>query len=1016
MPRLILGTFDSFFARVVGLYPLEFGFPTEFSPMEDHEVEQARRATVARILQEAPDRLLQCVTDATVGKAESGPVWTMATTAENSHSLLLAGWEDQLWGDPSAIWDDPTSIPPVLDQAAREAVTNQILGAIDIDPWFEPKRQKCADKLSQLLGHFVLHEPGSTIPKAFDTLLKNLRGAATDLRAGSPDSAFNVEANKWTPDPTIHNALVAIIDHIHGCAIQTLLLRASGTRDLLACYEEAYQPSVRLAGTGDFTDVRNLLAGQIAAYHDDSHQPLSLRAGDGSLPIDTRLPNRPVHWLLDEFQDTSYPQWSVIEPLVRDSLDPDLGSGDLFYVGDMKQSVFGWRGGDSRLFGDVFEQLNQARPDSVLDEPMDSSWRSGPALIETVNRVFGTQAAQNLSILFPSNAGVPRWVGIWQNHTSQHPNREDFVRLDHVETRDDRAGAVLDILNEVQPHLRGMSCAIICRTNGAAAEIADHLRAHGDLPVMLDAEVKAGADNPVATLFLSLLTLAQHPDDQRAAGHLRISPLASRIWPQGYPDPKSRAEGDPYPPCPGDTPIIRDIADILQDQGFGGAFKTYLRWLTDAGVQLDPFSLARADELRRACAAYADQANRSVDTFRSFLVHHTGRDPAPRGVIQILTIHRAKGLGFDLVLLPDLEGNRIDSSGFDDSLWAKQDRQRKNQWVIARPDKATQESVPALKEHADLLAADALFENLCVLYVALTRAKFGTYAITTAPTTDASLKSLRGILAAPLLEGKEGRLGPPQNAEPGFGTVYQAGSSTWFELFTSNTVSPASHPDSPIPPSESPIPTRRFPARKSTSPSSIVSREASAWQIFNANAWRAAGHGTIVHNLLEQIGFLDDLPSIELAAFQESWADILAPLETEAADKASSEVLAALQADQVATALTRPALDPAANETTIDLWRERRFEVVLAETDQFISGIFDRVTIHRDSQGHATRATITDFKTNAVRHHTDITKASSHYQPQLETYRQVLAQMLSLDESQIRCDLLFTVPAEVREG
>ena len=75
--------------------------------------------------------------------------------------------------------------------------------------------------------------------------------------------------------------------------------------------------------------------------------------------------------------------------------------------------------------------------------------------------------------------------------------------------------------------------------------------------------------------------------------------------------------------------------------------------------------------------------------------------------------------------------------------------------------------------------------------------------------------------------------------------------------------------------------------------------------------------------------------------------------------------------------------------------------------------MFDRVTLQRDAQGRPTAATITDFKTNAVRRKEDIDAAAENYRPQLELYKQVLQEITGLDESSITCELLFTVPAEV---
>ena len=83
--------------------------------------------------------------------------------------------------------------------------------------------------------------------------------------------------------------------------------------------------------------------------------------------------------------------------------------------------------------------------------------------------------------------------------------------------------------------------------------------------------------------------------------------------------------------------------------------------------------------------------------------------------------------------------------------------------------------------------------------------------------------------------------------------------------------------------------------------------------------------------------------------------------------------------------------------------RERSFEIVWK--NQWISGVFDRVVFSGDS------VWIQDFKTNAARNEDDIVKLAEQYQPQMDRYRQVLASMLEIAESDVICELLFTAPA-----
>ena len=67
------------------------------------------------------------------------------------------------------------------------------------------------------------------------------------------------------------------------------------------------------------------------------------------MDIDYRLDGTFDHWLLDEFQDTSTIQWMALRELLGEVLQDESGRRTLFYVGDVKQAIYGWRGGDAGI-------------------------------------------------------------------------------------------------------------------------------------------------------------------------------------------------------------------------------------------------------------------------------------------------------------------------------------------------------------------------------------------------------------------------------------------------------------------------------------------------------------------------------------------------------------------------------------------------------------------------------------------------------------------------------------------
>ncbi|MCD4795764.1 MAG: UvrD-helicase domain-containing protein, partial [Candidatus Cloacimonetes bacterium] len=93
--------------------------------------------------------------------------------------------------------------------------------------------------------------------------------------------------------------------------------------------------------------------------------------------------------LIDEFQDTSILQWKIFQPLINETLSGEgqRSYGGLIVVGDEKQAIYGWRGGERRLLADFQELLNfEMQTDSLT-----TSYRSKPILMNRINRLFNSE-------------------------------------------------------------------------------------------------------------------------------------------------------------------------------------------------------------------------------------------------------------------------------------------------------------------------------------------------------------------------------------------------------------------------------------------------------------------------------------------------------------------------------------------------------------------------------------------------------------------------------------------------
>ncbi len=94
-----------------------------------------------------------------------------------------------------------------------------------------------------------------------------------------------------------------------------------------------------------------------------------------------KMGERISHYLIDEFQDTSHEQFNAILPLIENALSE---GGTLFVVGDKKQAIYGWRGGDYRIFDTL-------KPLSLQNEFLSYNYRSYGNIVKFNNNVFSSQ-------------------------------------------------------------------------------------------------------------------------------------------------------------------------------------------------------------------------------------------------------------------------------------------------------------------------------------------------------------------------------------------------------------------------------------------------------------------------------------------------------------------------------------------------------------------------------------------------------------------------------------------------
>ncbi|MEO7413374.1 MAG: UvrD-helicase domain-containing protein [Opitutaceae bacterium] len=968
MHRLRLGTLDGFFARIVRSFPMELGLAGEFELLEEHAARLERQRVLRRIFADALElsaaqrEFVEAFKRATFGTEEKRLGPRLEAFLDDYQDVYLTAPGAEQWGESARIWPDGCawrfvegSTPDGI-AALRTALSGAALNDGQRARW------------EVFLNALADWAPGVPLPSAsVDYILKNALDVWLGICAGRAEMV--VERRKFIVEGEVAAALRRVITQMVGSELQRHLATTQGIHSVLRSYEMVYHERVRRAGKLTFSDVQRLLVpgGQVPLLAQDSG---GAEAEESRLTIDYRLDGGIDHWLFDEFQDTSYGQWLVLRNLVDEALQDASGARSFFCVGDVKQAIYTWRQGDHRLFREIFNHYNGAMAGKIIERHLVDSFRSGPALIEMVNAVFGNQTV--LKTMFPGEASE-MWAREWRRHVSAVPQRTGQAALLHAPNEMERWILVSELLKELRPLERGLSCAVLVQTNEIARDLAEFLRKDGAMPAVAESDLHVCIDNPLGAAVLALLQAAAHPGDTLAWEQVQMTPLRVVLLAEGIGAPETLSER---------------VLGQIHTNGFEWVVEFWLRKLEAGLGGDDAFSRERSGQMVRAAAEFDETGSNDVSEFGEFMERYVVRDVETPTAVRVMTVHKSKGLGFDVVLLPDLEGKKLAQAR--DGLAVHKNADRSVDWVLELPPKLFWRQDEVLARHMEVAEAETCYEKLALLYVAMTRAKRAMYVITQAVGSSKSQNYPRLLGNALGFETKKiqvGRIAPE-------GT-WSSGDPEWHEEVKT---APARSEDpliARIPPLEPrliQIPRTGHPIRRPTSETKGFVR---GGHLFGVDGSAGVDFGSAVHALLATVEWDDGMAAFTLARGKGSSMN----------DAALAEALACLTAPELAIVWNRPI------NAMSEVWRERAFEVVLDGT--WISGVFDRVIVVHDTSGKVVRASVFDFKTDHVEDETDIWNARVRHSVQIATYCRVVSVLTGLALDAIEGKMVLTGPCRV---
>jgi ATP-dependent exoDNAse (exonuclease V) beta subunit len=924
-----MGTIDSFFARIARVFPLECGLSEEFQIAPEAEVESSRERALAILFQNesrsAPElsAFIDLFRRIARRHGERRVYETLRRGVENLHSAYLGTPASVVWGDASSIWGgEPVAILSArpLPQAASdliEAIERELpdLNSVALEKW----RLDCSLAATHKTGALF-----SQNLKVFFKKLSNVK-ATPDGRAYIPTG--NAHASRLYLEGQIPALLEELKLALAWPVFEDALIRSRSLHDFMARFESVYSARVRSSGIVTFADITDLLSRRAEQE-------------DWRLAVGYRLDQRFEHWLLDEFQDTSRAQWSVLRAFIEEILMDPSGVRSFFYVGDSKQAIYSWRGGDSGLFHEIFGDYRAALQESPA---LTQSYRSAPPILDFVNAVFGNPELLVDSLRIPSLA-VEKWRLAWRQHLPSPLTRSRSGLVQWVAVEEEEGGGedsvvpqdleILRILREVEPWRRGVTCAVLKRDNKGITNLAGLLQSH-KIPVAVEGRMNPCLDNPLGAALMAALKAVSSPTDK-----------LSRVVATGFSALSVLGIDKPF------EFRNRTLAQIA-----ASGFAPLLRgWIAAMALGDEPFLATRALKFLDAAEEFdlGRKPSDGVGEFISFLENRQTSEVEASGLVRLMTIHQAKGLGFDMVICSGLDSqsptNRTDKITLGPDL-------KHPSWGLVLPPADFLACDDLLGQRALEIEAEERYGEICTAYVALTRARTALYVVTTALKESTTSTNFARWLSL--------TLGKP---------TYRSGDPEWFATL-------------PVIAQEAPSATKslelqfhppvRGTPRAQTPSSTKLDSSGSGGAVFSGDPLDAAELGIEIHAALARL----------------EWLDSEGPDFANLSGEAGILLESFLARDEARKIFSKPS-------GRHILWREQPFDVVI--DGDWVGGIFDRVLLELDESGNPACVVIYDFKTDQASRD----EIEARYAHQMAAYRSALCVILNLPSEVVEARLV----------
>ena len=465
----------------------------------------------------------------------------------------------------------------------------------------------------------------------------------------------------------------------------------------------------------------------------DFNQKISEQIKNQPTPfIYERLGDRFQHYFIDEFQDTSQMQWQNIQPLAFDALAGMYENnlpGSLTLVGDAKQSIYAWRGGDAQQFIDLSSGKNSQHPVQV--HQLEYNFRSEFEIIQFNNHLF-----EYTSTYYPYPIVQELFAKAHQNQIEGTAKTNGYVEVSFLEAsnaeeKDEvHPAEVVQIIQKRvgQGKINYADCCVLVRGKKHGISIAEKLSAAG-IPI-ISSETLLIHNHPEVQFLFHLMQLIEQPNHleykfkvveflhEKQEVNASVDELKEKIHKQSLSVILKSMNIDFSIEKFESLPVYDAVEMALQSFSLYENATAHVLFFLDEIFQ---FSTKNESDLGSFIRYWEKQKEtKSISA------------PAGENAVQIMTIHKSKGLQFPVVILPYLDQKVGDLSK--DRFWIPLEDYPIPYALINGSDGLEQLLPKHLQPHFEHWKSQKTLEDLNVFYVALTRASKEMYLLSSCKT------------------------------------------------------------------------------------------------------------------------------------------------------------------------------------------------------------------------------------------------------------------------------------------